>query len=264
MSTALQKVDPANQAVGFTFDEPQVQLLKSTICKGASDDELKFFIYACQRTGLDPFAKQIYSVPRAGQRVIQIGVDGYRIIAERTGRYSPGREPTYTYDKNGSLLCATAYVQKQTKDGSWHEVAASAFFTEYDAKNPMWKKMPHLMLAKCAECLCLRKCFPSEMSGTYSDEEMQQSDIEIKICKPKLSIDQVIELQKILVQCDAEYQDTIKSFIKKKYNVEILDDVPAEDYQKIKTAFETKSKEYQKKLAEAEMDNIKKEDEDDK
>jgi hypothetical protein len=149
MTTALQKVEPISQPMTLSFDEAQIHLLKSTICKGSTDEELKFFIFACQRTGLDPFAKQIYSVPRGGQRVIQTSVDGYRIIAERTGRYSPGREPTYAYDKEGNLFSATSYVQKQTKDGSWHEVAASAMMAEYDGKNNFWKKMPHLMLSKC-------------------------------------------------------------------------------------------------------------------
>lgn len=246
--TALIKVEPIQQPATLSFDKNQIELLKNTICKGSTDDELKFFIFACQRTGLDPFAKQIYSVPRGGQRVIQISVDGYRIIAERTGKYAPGREPTFTYDKQGSLFSATAYVQKQTKDGTWHEVAASAMMSEYDGKNNFWKKMPHLMLAKCAECLCLRKAFPAEMSGTYSDEEMQQSEPE------KLSTTQVIELMTLFNQCSPEYQKTLNDFIHKKYNVVVFDDIPAEAYEKLKKPLLLKSEEYQKTLALAEME----------
>lgn len=147
--TVVTKIENISPGLSGGFDEKQIQLLKNTICKGSTDDELRFFLMACQKTGLDPFSRQIYSVPRGGQRVIQTSVDGYRLIAERTGRYTPGREPTYTYKKDGSIQSATAYVMKQTKDGSWHEVAASAFFDEYDGKNNFWKKMPHLMISKC-------------------------------------------------------------------------------------------------------------------
>jgi hypothetical protein len=40
----------------------------------------------------------------------------------------------------------------------------------------MWADKPHIMLSKCAEALCLRRAFPAELSGVYTDEEMQQAD----------------------------------------------------------------------------------------
>lgn len=170
------------------LDREKVELLKSTICKGSTDDELKLFIHACNHSGLDPFMRQIYAVKRwdsSAKRetmAIQVGIDGYRLIAERTGRYAPGPETTYTYDANGQLLSATAYVKKQTSDGSWHTVSATAFFQEYCQRNrdgapvAMWKNMPHNMISKVAEALCLRKSFPYELSGIYTKEEMDQAD----------------------------------------------------------------------------------------
>lgn len=262
--SALTKIEPMNLPSNGGFDEKQIQLLKNTICKGSTDDELKFFIYTCQKTGLDPFSKQIYSVPRGGQRVIQTSVDGYRLIAERTGRYTPGREPTYSYKKDGSVNSATSYVMKQTKDGSWHEVAASAFFDEYDGKNNFWKKMPHLMLAKCAECLALRKAFPAEMSGLYSEEEMQQSDVEIKASNvkplymnaeiPKISTSQAIELAKIMSRCSKNSQENFINFLNMKYKINIIDELPENEYEFIKKRLILSAEDYEK--AQAEEQNI--------
>lgn len=169
------------------FTREKLELLKATICRGSSDDEFQLFVHTCKRTGLDPFMRQIYAVKRwdSGLKreamAIQIGIDGFRAIADKSGRYAPGRETVYQYDKNGELFSATAFVKKQTADGTWHEVSATAFWAEYVAKTKdgqpthMWREKRHIMLGKCAESLCLRKAFPNELSGLYTTEEMEQA-----------------------------------------------------------------------------------------
>lgn len=173
------------------LDNKKIELLKNTICKGSTDDEFQLFMHACNRTGLDPFMKQIYAVKRWDSNLkresmtIQTGIDGYRLIAERTGKYSPGKEPTYQYDDKGNIISSTAYIKKQTADGTWHEIAATAFFNEYCQKTKegrptkFWMQLGHAMIAKCAEALALRKAFPGDLSGIYTKEEMQQADIEV-------------------------------------------------------------------------------------
>lgn len=170
--------------------EKQVALIKQMFCKGLTDVEADVFALTCQRTGLDPYTGQIYAVKRwdaqLGKEVmsIQTGIAGYRLIAERTGCYAPGREPTFTYDKNGHLISATAYVKKLTKDGTWHEVAATAFYSEYVQKKKdgtptkFWANMPHSQTAKCAESLALRRAFTADLAGLMTTEEMSQAEEE--------------------------------------------------------------------------------------
>lgn len=192
----------------------EIDLLKTTVCKGATDDELKLFIHACNHMGLDPFLRQIHAVKRWDSQskretmAIQVGIDGYRLVAERSGRYAPGPEATYAYDNHGNLVSATAYVKKLTSDGTWHTISATAFMSEYCQLNKeglpiaMWKKMPHQMLSKVAEAIALRRSFPAELSGVYTKEEMEQADSGPAI-EPPITVEQRKELE-VLLYDDAE------------------------------------------------------------
>lgn len=187
-STALQPVESqAPSPVDYTAE--QIQLIKNSFAKGATDAELQLLIAVAKRKGLDIFSRQICLVPRWDSdlkmkvRDPQTTIDGYRLIAERTGRYVPGRNTEYTYNASNYLESATAYVKKLVA-GEWHEVAATAFFDEYvqmtreGKPNMTWQKMPHVMLGKCAESLALRRAFPAELSGLYTQEEMGSLDEE--------------------------------------------------------------------------------------
>ena len=160
----------------ITYTKEQVALIKRVYAVDASDDELALFVYASKRLRLDIMARQIHFSKRAGKPVFIVAIDGYRLNAERTGQYAPGKEPTYSYNDNGAIVSATAYVKKLI-GGEWHECAATAFMAEYlpDEKQAwMWKKMPHNQLAKCAEALALRRAFPHELSDTVTEDEMAQ------------------------------------------------------------------------------------------
>ena len=161
----------------------QTQLISTTIAPGCSADELRLFAYACQRTGLDPFSKQIYAIKRGGKMTIQAGIDGLRSIAERTGQLD-GSE-TYWCGEDGQWadvwLSSKPPAAAKTiihRKGSSHPFVGVARFADYNAGQGLWSKMPAAMIAKCSEALALRKAFPADLSGVYSTDEMQQAEVE--------------------------------------------------------------------------------------
>ena len=174
------------------YSNEQIQLIKNNVAKGASDDELKLFLHIAGKTGLDPFTRQIYCVPRwdskLGRNVYsaQTSVDGFRLVALRSGQYA-GQLGPYWCGEDGHwvdvwlkkelpLAAKVGVLRHDFKEPLW----GVAKFEGYKQTNKngeltsFWKKMPDLMIAKCAESLALRKAFPNELSGLYSQEEMPE------------------------------------------------------------------------------------------
>lgn len=243
MTVALQK-----SADVISFSQEQNELIKKQLCKNINDEELQLFAAVCKKTGLDPFMKQIYAVKRGDQMTIQTSIDGYRLIAERTGRYCPGRESTHQY-KADKLISSTSYVKKQTKDGTWHEVSVTAYLDEYkpNYKSQFWDTKPHIMLDKCAEALALRKAFPNELSGLYTSEEMDQAQNTTPKTVSLVSEYQAQELQALLDKCSSDMQDKMNTYLKGK-GVNSFYQLPLECYESIKKRLIAKSEEHQMSL----------------
>jgi phage recombination protein Bet len=163
------------------YEPDTLEFIRQEIANGAPDPQLEYFLRLCQSRGLDPTAREIYYIPRMdnGTRkwTAQIGIDGYRAIAERTGLYDGQDAPTFTFGKDGKLESATVVVYRK---GSARGIPGTAYYAEYvqtkDGKpTSMWQKMPRNQLAKCAEALALRKAFPRNLGGLYAAEEMEQA-----------------------------------------------------------------------------------------
>lgn len=142
--------------------------------------ELAVFFHQAQRSGLDPFAKQIYLIGRRNRRenrtdyTIQTSIDGMRLVADRTGRYAGSDRPRFGEDGGDKYAEVTVYKMVAGQRVPFTGVAYEVEFRQ--ERSPMWTKMPRTMLAKCAESQALRKAFPADLSGIYGSEEMDQAN----------------------------------------------------------------------------------------
>jgi phage recombination protein Bet len=152
-----------------------IEFIKKQYAGRFSDADIENIMHLVESYDLDPTQKHFYVMQRGGNVCIHLGIDGFRLIAERTGKYCPGSDTQFVYDDKGALVGAKVFVKKLTSDGTWHEVSATALLREYSTRKALWNTMPHVMIEKCAEARALRRAFPAQLGGMYSEEEMQQA-----------------------------------------------------------------------------------------
>jgi len=199
MSTELteRKVEDKIQKSQKPYFTPeQITLIQNTLLPGCTQDQLMLFLQQCQRTDLCPFNRQIYGFINKvkGQDKLNIltSIDGFRLIAERSGKYAGQVGPFYLNENNawvdywieeGAPRASKVGVLREDFKEPLYAVARyktyAQGFLDRDTKkfkpNFTWDKMPDVMLSKCAESLALRRAFPHELSGLYTGDEMPET-----------------------------------------------------------------------------------------
>ena len=181
-SSGLAVIRPGTVAIpADEWNQRRIEMIRTNYGNNAPDPEFDAFIHICKRRGLAPEEKQVYLIPRRGKWTVQTSIDGYRLIAERSGVYAGSDDPVFT-DAETPLANGKRHPEKATVT-VWKIVAgvrcpftSTAYWDEYNGGENLWLTMPYVMLAKCAESQALRKAFPADLSGIYTIEEMDQAD----------------------------------------------------------------------------------------
>lgn len=156
----------------------QLDLVKRTVASGATDAELKLYLFDCARQGVHPLDKLLHFTKRGGKYTPVTSIDLMRTRAADTGEYAGSNDSEFVGKPGEAEFAATVTVTRLVQ-GTFATFTATARWSEYypgDQSGTMWRKMPHTMLGKCAEALALRKGFPRQLAGLYAKEELDQAD----------------------------------------------------------------------------------------
>ncbi len=183
--------------VPINYDSTEVlQTIKNTVGRGSSDSEFLLFIQQCKATGLNPFKREVWLIPgkekQNGDRTpaqIMTGINGFYAIANAHPLFD-GIELEYGPEIVVELKAQKAPTKTSVVAPEWVEAkvfrkdrsrpqSARAYWREYSkdlvsyyGHPTIWAQIPSVMLSKCAESMALRKAFPQELNGLYTQEEM--------------------------------------------------------------------------------------------
>lgn len=199
-STGLVRAGGTTALAGLEWSPETVRLLREQIAPDLTPAEMDVFLAVCRHRGLNPLDPgQIYAIKRRDREsnskkmVIQTGVDGFRLMAERTGQYI-GQTQTYWAGRDGRWsevwlgdgppsAAKVGVKRRDWPETQWAVARLQSYVQRVRRDNGMvptsqWQKMPDVMLAKCAEVLAFRKAFPQIFDNVLADVEVTTDEHE--------------------------------------------------------------------------------------
>jgi phage recombination protein Bet len=178
------------------YDEAKIELIKKTVAKGASNDELELFLHLASTYHLDPFLKEIWFIKRykkeGGQYVldpnspalIMTSRDGYLKISQMNpafdglNSFEVREGDEFEYDSVNDTVKHKFGTKRGKIIGAWakclHKTRKPAVvfvpFDEYNQESNVWKTYPSAMIRKVAEVIVLKRQF--SISGLVTQEEL--------------------------------------------------------------------------------------------
>jgi phage recombination protein Bet len=222
----------------FGFTESQLDLVKRTVAKNATNDELELFFYRCKELGLNPLMPgQVYFLKfGTAPGTIVVGIDGFRARAQRSGKLSGIKRGVI---RNEQGVCTGGWADVYRKDWD-HPAHIEVSLAEYnDPRRQTWKQMPESMIQKVAEVAAIRMAFPEELGGIYSQEEMDQADrgktvknVESEIGDTTPSLAQIRRLFTIAAEAGVT-QERLKEILLSDYGKSSTKDLTMKEYNEL-------------------------------
>jgi|WetSurMetagenome_2_1015567.scaffolds.fasta_scaffold35825_7 phage recombination protein Bet len=208
-----------NQLQKYGIGETEIQELTRAgiIPADCPPAQVAIFARVCAERNLSPFSKQIHLVGRWNSKLNkntythQVGIDGFRAIASRTGVFAGSDDCLYDEGLNLYQMIDKGRKQPKTATMTVYKIVhgtrcpftASISWDDYypgEKQGFMWREKPFIMASKTAESVALRKAFPEDLSGLYTDEEMHQADIVINPVKVEMVIKETSEAAKVAIE----------------------------------------------------------------
>lgn len=178
-------------------------------------DEFLYFIRVAEARGLNPLFREVHLIKdKTGRINVQVGIDGFRKLAEDSGDYAGQSEPQWGEPYSGPIVewqGKPGYVKVGVYRHSWERPYYGEAWLDEDgqvksewADSPngrrvqvasthaqaQWATRPRTMLKKVAEARAIRAAFPRSVAGLYTDDELP-GHVEATPQRPSLMRDEV-------------------------------------------------------------------------
>lgn len=193
--------------VTIKFTAEQIEVLRNTIAKDATEPELNFFLQACMSYDLDPFKKEIFfsKSKKTGRVDLITSRDGYLTMVQRDSRYIglqsmevySNDEFTIEYDTGGEMKVHHKILKINPEErgdliGAWatcrfkdrDDATVFVYMDEYKKmSHDNWKNYPSAMIRKVPEGIAMKR--QGGISGLVTQEEIGYIPESMQLPSPK-------------------------------------------------------------------------------
>jgi phage recombination protein Bet len=141
------------------------QTLKSTVFKGATDEEMLALVVTANTYQLNPLLKEMYAFPKKGGGIVpMVGVDGWLKIANRQDNYDGMSVEVFGDGKTPTHATCEIYLKNRA-----HPVKVTEYFEECRRNTDPWNQMPRRMIRNKVMIQAIRVAFG--IGGIFDEDE---------------------------------------------------------------------------------------------